>query len=68
MKQSAIRILLLGIGIFVGASSSPNGAAAQTQTDFGRCIASVPTDWGMLKGVSQNYGLAFEDSAETCVS
>src|SRR5215470_567306 len=64
MKQSAIAILLLVVGIFVGAGSSTKGAAAQT-TDSGRCIANIPAEWGTLKGVSPNYGLAFEDTSGT---
>ena len=35
------------------------------QTYSSRCIANVPREWGAFKGVSQSYGIAFEDASGT---
>jgi hypothetical protein len=38
-------------------------AVAQTQLNTGRCIFNVPQDWGTFKGMSERWGLMFEDSS-----
>jgi hypothetical protein len=63
-----VRTLVKSIALFIAGAllaalvpQSP--ASAQSQTNTGRCIFNVPAEWGSLKGVSERFGLIFEDSA-----
>jgi len=42
-------------------------AKAAPQITYGQpaCTSYVPTNWGQLKGSSDNYGVIFEDSSGT---
>jgi hypothetical protein len=64
--KSLIKIALLFAAGFILASLSPQPTAvAQSQTNIGRCTVTVPPDWGALKGVSDTFGMVFEDSEGT---
>ena len=40
-------------------------ATPPQEQNFGRCIVTIPAEWGTYKGDAQGYGLVFEDSAGT---
>jgi hypothetical protein len=40
-------------------------ASAQKESVQATCIMTVPSSWGEFKGASNDFGLAFQDSAGT---
>ncbi len=51
-------IFLMLIGLHLN-----SGNVVNAQTYSSRCIANIPREWGPFKGVSQSYGIAFEDAS-----
>jgi len=56
-------LIVVGFALLVAVSLQP-AATPQSQT-VGRCVVTVPSQWGTFRGISQGYGLVFEDDAGT---
>jgi hypothetical protein len=61
---------LFGVAIAVlalGAAMAPQQPMANSQKESVQptCIVTVPSNWGEFKGASNDFGLAFQDSAGT---
>lgn len=56
-------ILIAAFGLAAAVWLQP-AAVPQDQT-VGRCVVSIPTQWGTFRGAAQGYGLVFEDNAGT---
>lgn len=55
---AAIVVMLIGVHL-------DSNVTVHAQSSSSRCVANVPRDWGNFKGVSQAYGIGFEDSSGT---
>jgi len=63
MKRKTRIALLAGALIAIVTMAPEPAAVAQTQINTGRCILNVPQEWGTFKGMSERWGLMFEDSS-----
>ena len=59
------RSILLAAFVLVTTVWLRPATSPQQQNTFGRCIATIPSDWGTYKGYAQGFGLVFEDSSGT---
>ncbi len=50
--------------MLIGLELNP-GKVVHAQSYSSRCIANIPREWGTFKGVSNSYGIGFEDSSGT---
>ncbi len=64
MKKNCVWFGVVILALLLGGRLN-SAVDVQAQTGSSRCIANVPASWGTFKGVSQSYGIGFEDSSGT---
>jgi hypothetical protein len=63
MKRTLRFAMLACAAIAVVTIGPEPTVVAQAQINTGRCIFNVPQEWGTFKGMSERWGLLFEDSS-----